>query len=179
MKTSRVYLRNFVSSDLNDFYEYAKVEDVGINAGWSAHKNIEESKKILEEFFIPNSNEYAIVEKESEKVIGSFAIKNPPEDFKTLFPSDKCVEFGYVLSKDYWGKGIMTEVAKEVIRHLFDNTDITLIAIDHFVTNDRSRRVIEKCGGVYYREDTFNSISLNKIFKTKKYLIRKQDYDVK
>ena len=30
-------------------------------------------------------------------------------------------EKGYVLSKDYWGKGLMTEAVTEVIRYLFED----------------------------------------------------------
>ena len=47
LDTARATLRPFKESDLADFYEYAKVECVGEAAGWSHHKNIEESKKIM------------------------------------------------------------------------------------------------------------------------------------
>ena len=48
--TDRLILRPWTMADLNDFYEYARVEDVGQMAGWLPHKSIEESRQILSSF---------------------------------------------------------------------------------------------------------------------------------
>ena len=45
LKTSRLLLRPWKMSDLDDFYEYAKVDGVGQMAGWLPHKNKEESSE--------------------------------------------------------------------------------------------------------------------------------------
>lgn len=50
---------------------------------------------------------------------------------------------GYVLSEDYWGKGLMTEAVKEVIRYLFEEVKLDIITIYHYPFNVRSKRVIE------------------------------------
>ncbi len=47
LKTERLILRPFTLEDLNDFYEYARVDGVGQMAGWIPHQNIEKSKQIL------------------------------------------------------------------------------------------------------------------------------------
>ena len=60
IETERLLLRAFKETDLNNFYEYAKVDGVGEMAGWPHHKNIEESKKILDRF-IKNDIVFAIV----------------------------------------------------------------------------------------------------------------------
>ena len=73
LKTKRLILRDFLSTDLNDFYEYASVVGVGELAGWLPHQNLEQSKNILENF-IAAGNEYAIVYKKNKKVIGSLGI---------------------------------------------------------------------------------------------------------
>lgn len=46
----RTLLRPFEKDDLEDFYEYAKVSGVGERAGWTHHKNIDETKLILDQF---------------------------------------------------------------------------------------------------------------------------------
>ena len=50
LETERLLLRRFKSDDLMDFYEYCKNPNVGPNAGWLPHANIDISKVILDEF---------------------------------------------------------------------------------------------------------------------------------
>ena len=50
LKTHRLTLRSWRQTDLEDFYEYARVDGVGQMAGWLPHQSIEESKKILASF---------------------------------------------------------------------------------------------------------------------------------
>ena len=50
LKTERLILRPWTLDDVDDMYEYAKVEGVGIWAGWLPHKDREESKNIVESF---------------------------------------------------------------------------------------------------------------------------------
>lgn len=50
LKTERLILRPWTLDDVDDMYEYASVEGVGIWAGWLPHKNREESKSIVEMF---------------------------------------------------------------------------------------------------------------------------------
>lgn len=67
LETERLILRNFKESDLDDFYEYAKVPGVGENAGWPHHEDIESTKKILKDF-IEKDEVYALVLKEKIKL---------------------------------------------------------------------------------------------------------------
>ena len=48
LTTDRLTLRPWRESDLHDFYEYASVDGVGQMAGWNPHRNVEESKMILQ-----------------------------------------------------------------------------------------------------------------------------------
>ena len=52
LHTPRMTLRPWRESDLEDFYAYAKVDGVGQMAGWTPHKNIEESRTILKGFMV-------------------------------------------------------------------------------------------------------------------------------
>ena len=62
---------------------------------------------------------------------------------------------GYALAKWAWGKGYMTEAAREVVRYGFEELRIPLLTCTHYLFNDRSRRVIEKCG--FVREGTLHA----------------------
>ena len=50
LRTERLILRPWTLDDVDDMYEYAKVEGVGIWAGWLPHKDKEESRRIVENF---------------------------------------------------------------------------------------------------------------------------------
>ena len=66
-------------------------------------------------------------------------------------------EIGYVLSKSYWGLGLMPEAVKAVIRWLFEEEELDFIICGHFDHNNRSRRVIEKSGFQYIKTTEFKT----------------------
>jgi len=142
--TERLVLRGWSESDLRDLYEYASVEGVGENAGWDHHRSLEESRRILESF-IQHKKTFAIQLKGSGKVIGSVGLEARDED-AGLNEDLRGREIGYVLSKDYWGRGLMTEAVTAVIRYCFQELNFDYLTCGHFDYNDRSRRVVEKCG---------------------------------
>ena len=111
LKTDRLILRPWKETDLEDFYEYASVDGVGQMAGWTPHKDIEESQTILGRF-INGKKTFAI--EYSGKVIGSLGIEMYNEN---NFPELSMLQgrsIGYVLAKPYWGQGIMPEAVKAV-----------------------------------------------------------------
>lgn len=164
IETDRLILRSWTYDDLDDFYEYASVPDVGNSAGWPYHKNKEESLEILKRF-VAHKSTFAIVYKENNKVIGSLGIQlYGAEDKLTEFNNYKGREIGYALSKDYWGQGMMPEALKAVIDYLFNTLDYDFLLCGHFDFNMRSARVQEKCGFVPYRKMVFEAEQLGKTF---------------
>ncbi|MSR89974.1 GNAT family N-acetyltransferase [Inconstantimicrobium porci] len=139
LETDRLILRGWKECDLYDFYEYAKEPGVGPAAGWKPHENIEESQRILNDF-IKKQQVWAIVLKENDKVIGSIGLH---DDEKRRLDNAKMM--GYVLSKDYWGQGLMTEAAKRVVKYVFEDMKSDVLSIYHYPFNKASKRVIEKC----------------------------------
>lgn len=149
IKTERLTLRPFCQNDLYDFYEYAKVDGVGQMCGWLPHKNLEESKDILD-IFIAGKNQFALVY--NNKVVGSIGIEKYNEKELDEFSSLKGREVGYVLSKDYWGQGLMSEAIKGVVKYLFEEVKLDFIAGCFFKRNIRSKRVQEKNGFKFYKD---------------------------
>ena len=157
LESERLILRPWSLDDLDDFYEYASVPDVGEMAGWPYHKNKEESLAILERF-INNKKTFAIVYKANKKVIGSVGVEYyASEDKLSEFFDYQGREIGYVLSKDYWGQGIMPEAVKLVIDYLFSVLDYDFLLCGHYDKNNRSRRVQEKLGFIPYRKLVFET----------------------
>ena len=150
LKTERLTLRPWREDDLNDFYEYARVDGVGQMAGWTPHRSLDDSREILD-MFIREKKTFAL--EHEGKVIGSLGIETYDERRYPELNLDqkRGREIGYVLSKDYWGRGLMPEAVRAAIRWLFDDVGLDFIIVGHFTRNDRSRRVIEKCGFEYVK----------------------------
>ena len=144
LETDRLILREWKETDLDDFFEYASVDGVGQMAGWQPHKNIEESKFILD-MFIRESKTFAVVLKENNKAIGSVGIEKLSTEidgYENLVGR----ELGYVLNKDYWGQGLMPEAVKTVINYCFDTVGCEYLLCSCSPVNVQSARVMEKCG---------------------------------
>ena len=157
LESQRLILREWKEEDVDDLFEYASVPGVGEMAGWPHHPNIEESLYRVNKF-IREKHTFAIVYKENNKVIGSLGVeKYGAEEKLSEFFNYKGREIGYVLSKDYWGRGLMPEAVKTAIDYLFNVLDYDFLLCGHFDKNNQSRRVQEKCGFVPYRKLVFDT----------------------
>ena len=154
LTTDRLILRPWRESDLADLYEYASVDGVGQMAGWLPHESIEKSREILS-MFIREKKVFAL--EYQGKVIGSLGVERYKEAQHPELTSLLGREIGYVLSKDYWGQGLMPEAVMAVIDWLFGEEKLDFIICGHFIRNDRSRRVIEKCGFRYLKTVPFET----------------------
>lgn len=148
LRTERLILRPWHLGDLDDFYAYASVDGVGQMAGWQPHENIEISRQILGHF-IEQKKTFAI--EYDGKVIGSVGIEEYDEAQFPELSARRGREIGYVLAKDFWGHGLMTEAVQAVVRYLFEAVSLDFILVGHFEWNRCSARVIEKCGFRYLK----------------------------
>lgn len=155
IETPRLILRPWRESDLPDLYEYARVEGVGQMAGWLPHGSPEEYRAILD-LFIRERKTLALEAKETGTVIGSLGLEEReaiPEQARTLCGR----EIGYVLSREYWGRGLMPEAVAAVSEYCFRVLGYDFLTCAHFTWNHRSRRVIEKCGFAYLGAGEFET----------------------
>ena len=157
LNTDRLVLRAFKQSDLDDFYEYASVEGVGEMAGWPHHESKDKTQSILNNF-ISEDKTFAICLKPSGKVIGSLGVeKYGLEEKLTEFDGYLGREIGFVLSKAYWGQGLMAEAVSAVIGYLFNELGLDFLTCGYYDFNFRSKRVQEKCGFKPYRKLIFET----------------------
>ena len=91
------------------------------------------------------------------KVIGSLGVEAYDEQTYPELDAVEAREIGYVLSRDYWGHGLVPEAVQAVIAYLFDTVGLDVIVVGHFARNGRSRRVIEKCGFTYVKTTTYRT----------------------
>jgi [ribosomal protein S5]-alanine N-acetyltransferase len=173
MQTPRLLLRPFQPHDVNDLFEYASVEGVGERAGWPHHKSIEQSQQILNRF-MESSEVYAIVHRADNKVIGSIGLHHRPDESSH---QEGDLVLGYVLSKSYWGQGLMTEAAERILYEAFIVWNVPRIRVAHFKENMASQRVIEKLGFIYEKDGHYTTTLLQQVFEERKYILTKEDYN--
>jgi len=146
--TQRLVLRPWQPEDVQDLYAYASVDGVGQMAGWLPHQSLEESRQILK-MFMEEKKTFAL--EYEGKVIGSLGIEAYDEEALPEFAHKRGREIGYVLAKDYWGRGLMPEAVNAVIDYLFNEMKLDFIICCHFTDNAASWRVQQKCGFAHYK----------------------------
>lgn len=137
--TDRLYLRTINEDDIEDIYEYSKEENVGPNAGWRPHSNIEETKQIAKDIFIDKEDIFGIILKSDNKLIGTIGFMDDPKR-----ENNQGRMIGYAMGEKHWGKGIMSEAVKEVVRYGFEGLNYQYISAYCYPTNKGSRRLLEK-----------------------------------
>lgn len=154
LTTARLTLRPWKQEDLQDFFEYASVECVGQMAGWLPHKEMTDTQKILDSF-ISKRKTFAL--EYQGKVIGSLGIEEYDEKESPELDSMNARALGFVLSKDFWGRGLMPEAVKAVIQWLFEVQKLDAIICAHFDWNTQSARVQRKCGFHFFKESIYKT----------------------
>lgn len=147
LKTERLILRPWEKSDAESLFEYAKDPDIGPIAGWHPHKNIEESEKVILNVF-SGGECYAICEKDTNIAIGAIELKLNGHTDMTILDTE--CELGYWIGKPFWGKGFVPEAVTEIIRHAFEDLNMTTIWCGYYAGNNKSKRVQEKTGFMYH-----------------------------
>ena len=146
LETERLILRPWREDDAEECFRYSSDPRVGPAAGWPAHKTVDESREIIRTV-LSGPETYAIVWKQTGLPIGSIAL-----DFHTVSAAgDDEAELGYWLGVPYWGRGIVPEAARELLRHAFADLGLERVWCGHFIGNEKSRRVQEKLGFRYVR----------------------------
>jgi ribosomal-protein-alanine N-acetyltransferase len=93
---------------------------------------------------------------ESKSFIGFTGLMIPAFDA----PFMPAVEIGWRLAAEYWGKGLATEAAQEVLRYAFDYLQLKRVVSFTVPHNTRSRRVMEKIGMQHSPGEDFDHPSL-------------------
>jgi [ribosomal protein S5]-alanine N-acetyltransferase len=143
LETERLLLRKITVEDAEDMFVYGSNPEVSTYVTWNKHQTLSDTKEFID--FILNQYEagriapWGIEDKETGRLIGTI-------DFVSWNTNHHFAEIGYVIARDYWGKGITTEAAEALIRFGFEKMDLVRIQARCFVENIGSERVMEKVG---------------------------------
>lgn len=172
IETKRLILRQFSPNDAQMMFDnWAGDESNLTYLGWHAHTSVEDTIQTLKGWQAQYSNplyfKWAITL--DGQVIGDISVVRMYEEIADA-------EIGYVLSKKYWGKGIMSEALSAVIHYLFTQVGLNRIASRHDINNPASGRVMQKAGMQY--EGTLRQSARNNqgIVDEAYYSILRRDY---
>jgi RimJ/RimL family protein N-acetyltransferase len=144
LETERLILRPWTEADAEECYKYAKDPLVGPPAGWPAHKSVEETREIIRTVLaVPET--YAVVLKETGLPVGSVGLHMHSD---LAEGEDEC-ELGYWIGAPYWGRGLIPEASREMLRHAFEDLGMKKVWCGYYDGNEKSRRVQEKLGFKY------------------------------
>lgn len=147
LETKRLILRPLQASDRDDLFEYTQDEETARYVTWNANQTIEQAEQflnyVLSNYAQGKEAPWAIEWKETGKMIGTI-------DFiHLLLDENKQAELGYALSRQFWGKGIVTEAVECVMAYGFEELKLERIQARCMEGNIGSARVIEKVGMTY------------------------------
>lgn len=143
-------LRPWRSDDARALYALARDERVGPAAGWPPHRSVEESAEVIRTVFgAPET--YAVVLRESDSIVGCIGLIAPAASNIAIAADE--AEVGYWLGVPYWGRGLMTEALRTLMRRAFETLGLSALWCGWFDGNCRSQRVQEKCGFRYLRTE--------------------------
>ncbi len=146
IETKRLLLRKFRIEDLEDLYAYASLDEVSQYMTWDTHQNREATQDYIQ-FVLGRYEEgvtapWGIEYKEEGRFIGAIELMSWDRE-------NQSAEVGYVLNKDYWNQGIMTEALGEIIPFAFEKMNLERLQIRHVKENIASGRVMQKNGLTY------------------------------
>lgn len=146
LETERLILRPWSEDDAEDLYKYASDAEIGPPAGWPQHTSVENSYDIIRTV-LSAPETYAVCLKEDGKPIGSIGFHR-----RDLAVAEDEYELGYWIGKPFWGRGLIPEAAREMLRYAFEDLGMNRIWCGYYDGNEKSKRVQEKLGFVYQRK---------------------------
>lgn len=152
LRTERLVLRAMRRGDWRDMYEYAKEPCVTKYLLWDVHASEEYTCRYLDyvvsRYRTAEFTDWAVTLKDTGKMIGTCG-------FTRIDTDHEKAEIGYVLNPAHWGQGIAAEAVRAVIAFGFERLALHRIEAKFIKGNDRSLRVMEKCGMSFegYRRD--------------------------
>lgn len=132
----RVVLRRFRDSDAQAIVDYGSDPETLRYLVWPGAFTTDAALDAIQGYFAQNPGSFAITI--GDKCIGSV-------DLWIDVPNEKGV-FGYVLHRDYWNRGYMSETLALILQTAFETLELNRVEATHYAGNPASGRVMEKCG---------------------------------
>ena len=147
LETNRLKLRLPLVSDLKTVFEASKTKGFNDGMVWSPTETIDEllpnHYRSIDDWEKGISYTFSIDNKESSEFVGRISIRL----------KNNVWDIGFMTFPQHQGNGYITEATKTIIDFGFDTLKAKRIEIGHAIWNDASKKIIQKCGFTYLRNN--------------------------
>lgn len=144
LETSRTILRQWQAGDIPRFAEMNA--DKTVMQYYPSVMSVLESENLVARFRRHIQQEgygfFALELKESGEFLGFVGLNKPAY----ALPFSPCIEIGWRLAKEYWGKGYASEAAGKCLEFAFAVCNIPEIVSFTSLLNKKSQAVMERIG---------------------------------
>ena len=162
LETERLILRRIKESDYLDIYEYSSDIEVTKYLTWYPHTSVKETKDytnyLQKRYDSGKFFDWGLIYKEDGKFVGTCG-------FTSINLNKNTCEAGYVLSKKYWGMGLVPEALECVMEFAFNYFKFDRVEARYLDGNANSKRVMQKSGMVLEKID-YNILHVKGEYKT-------------
>ena len=112
----------------------------------------DDARRFVESISHPDAGEcvFAITHAQSGQLMGMCGLHLLKRRFELP-------HMGYWLGEEFWGKGYATQASRALVDLFFKAGQEGTLLVSVLASNTASRRVIEKCGGEFWKSDTKKS----------------------
>ena len=143
-ETNRLILRGWKDEDAASLFKYAKDSRVAYSAGWLPHRDENYSRAVIRTIYSQKEAFAICLKGGNNEPIGNIQLDLKGSPLRPLMEGE--AELGFWVGYPFWGRGIATEAAKEIIRHGFVDLSLQRIYAGYFQGNLGSQKVQDKCG---------------------------------
>lgn len=170
LATPRLALRPLADADVDAIFAASSNPRLTAHTLFDTHRTVADTHTFLATYVKPNyaagePDPLGIVFRDKPgEVIGCVGARWESERHRRM-------SLGYWVAEPYWGRGVVTEAAGALLRHVFDACFVERVQSHVFVGNQASARVLAKLAFTY--EGTLRSAALkNGVFRDVKVFAR-------
>jgi ribosomal-protein-alanine N-acetyltransferase len=136
-----ITLRSLHRNDCDAWYAYLSLPEVFEGTSWNL-QSVDDLSQILETYLNEGPTSpirMAVVEQSTEKLVGTIGLH-------TISEVNRSAEIAYDFAPTHWGRGLASKVCEAVTTWSFDEHNLHRIQATVLVGNQRSERVLARCG---------------------------------
>jgi RimJ/RimL family protein N-acetyltransferase len=171
IETERLLLRPPLQDDIPDIVQLANNYHIARMLGTLPHPYFtEDAQEFLENIAGHDGNcVYAITSKDTGSFMGICGLHEDPAQFELPF-------IGYWLGQPYWHHGYASEAARAMVALFFKVTIRDALMISARQDNPASRRIIEKCGGRFWKTGEQYNQKLGELQRLDHFRVSRDDW---
>jgi len=145
IETEQLIFRDIEESDVKGMYALDSDSEVHRYLGGKPIKSLDEAKRVIkyirQQYSDNGIGRWAVIDKQSGDFMGWGGLKL--EDVVRDF---NYIDLGYRLRREYWGKGVGTQIAKESLKFGFNTLNFDEICAAADINNIGSNKILSRSG---------------------------------